>query len=116
MEKYRFVSDYTTNVSVGGVVGITQRTFKAGEIYNGLNKDGQIQIYIDSNNLIQGSSNWVVIPNNYLELYDPNSMVNTNRSTNSQSSFVKSNVLPIALIFGAAFLTYMFLKETKILK
>lgn len=29
MEKYRFVSDYTTNVSVGGVVGIMPRTFKA---------------------------------------------------------------------------------------
>lgn len=39
---YEFTSEYTTRVTVGGVVGIQDRTFKVGESYSGIDegKDG----------------------------------------------------------------------------
>ncbi|MCL5127712.1 MULTISPECIES: hypothetical protein [unclassified Algibacter] len=36
--QYEFISEYITTVVVGGVVGITERTFEVGEIYNGTNQ------------------------------------------------------------------------------
>jgi len=34
-EGFEFISEYTTTVTVGGVVGISERTFKKGETYKG---------------------------------------------------------------------------------
>lgn len=33
--KYEFILEYSTTILVGGVVGITDRTFEVGEIYTG---------------------------------------------------------------------------------
>jgi len=33
--KFQFAKDYTTRISVGGVVGVENKTFKAGEVYEG---------------------------------------------------------------------------------
>lgn len=33
--KFEFKTEYSTTVTVGGFVGITERTFKIGEVYNG---------------------------------------------------------------------------------
>ncbi len=34
-EGFEFITEYTTTVTVGGVVGITERIFEIGEVYNG---------------------------------------------------------------------------------
>jgi hypothetical protein len=34
-KRYQFISDYTTEITVGGVVGIWPRTFKKSEIFYG---------------------------------------------------------------------------------
>lgn len=34
-ENFKFTSEYSATVTVGGVVGITKRTFKVGEAYKG---------------------------------------------------------------------------------
>lgn len=45
--KFEFKAEYSATVTVGGFVGITERTFKIGEIYNGTDKgDGTITIRI----------------------------------------------------------------------
>ena len=36
--EFEFIEEYTTMVTVGGVVGITDRTFRIGEIYFGIYK------------------------------------------------------------------------------
>lgn len=36
--EFVFQAEYTTTVTVGGVVGIAERTFKIGEVYNGTDK------------------------------------------------------------------------------
>ncbi|PJJ09514.1 hypothetical protein CLU83_2878 [Flavobacterium sp. 1] len=33
--EFEFISQYTTNVTVGGVVGVHERTFEKGETYKG---------------------------------------------------------------------------------
>lgn len=33
--EYEFITKYSTTVTVGGVVGISERTFKIGEVYSG---------------------------------------------------------------------------------
>ena len=32
---YEFITEYTTNITVGGIVGVAQRTFNVGEVYSG---------------------------------------------------------------------------------
>lgn len=32
---YEFIKEYTTTITVGGVVGVTERTFKTGETFGG---------------------------------------------------------------------------------
>jgi hypothetical protein len=39
--KYVFTKEYSTRVIVGGVIGIIERTFKIGEIYNGTDNNNQ---------------------------------------------------------------------------
>lgn len=36
--EFRFISDYTATVTVGGFVGVTDRTFYKGETYEGTDK------------------------------------------------------------------------------
>lgn len=44
---FEFIAEYSATIVVGGVVGITERTFKPGEIYNGYqNRKGIITIRI----------------------------------------------------------------------
>lgn len=40
--EFEFTADYKTSVVVGGFVGITERTFKKGEIYKGVDDGGKI--------------------------------------------------------------------------
>jgi hypothetical protein len=36
--QFEFIAEYTATVTVGGFVGITERTFEVGEIYTGTKK------------------------------------------------------------------------------
>lgn len=38
---YQFISEYSATITVGGVVGITDRTFKAGEVFDGTDAGGE---------------------------------------------------------------------------
>jgi len=73
MAQYRFTQSYTTNVSVGGIVGIRSRTFNAGEIVNGVDEGGDtIKVSLGTSEVvIQGASPFVNIPKSVLELYVP---------------------------------------------
>lgn len=73
MAQYRFLQSYTTNVSVGGVVGIMPRTFNVGQIVNGIDEGGDnIRVSLGTGSIaIQGASNSVLIPKSVLELYVP---------------------------------------------
>lgn len=45
--EFEFIAEYSATVTVGGVVGITERTFKVGEVYQGTDEgDGTIIIRI----------------------------------------------------------------------
>ncbi len=39
--EFEFISEYSTTVMVGGIVGIKERTFKIGEIYKGTDEGGK---------------------------------------------------------------------------
>jgi len=108
MNKYRFTQDYTTNVSVGGFVGIQSKTFKSNEIFDGFDKGGDsIQIKWSSTPyLVQGASRFVNVPKNVVELVS----VNDTKSTNNSSSTNNKNVLPFILIgvIGASLLFISF--------
>ena len=43
-EEFEFITEYSTTVTVGGVVGITERNFKIGEVYNGEDEGEEIII------------------------------------------------------------------------
>ncbi|WP_299214211.1 hypothetical protein [uncultured Aquimarina sp.] len=44
---YEFITEYSTAVTVGGIVGISERTFEIGEIYTGTDQgNGMIIIRI----------------------------------------------------------------------
>lgn len=46
-KQYVFIKEYSTTITVGGVVGISERTFKIGEVYSGIEKNnGKIEIRI----------------------------------------------------------------------
>ncbi len=38
---FEFVAEYTATVTVGGVVGITERTFNVGEVYKGIDNGAE---------------------------------------------------------------------------
>jgi len=45
--EFEFITEYSATVIVGGVVGITERTFEIGEMYKGTNQgNGTISIRI----------------------------------------------------------------------
>ena len=73
MAQYRFIQNYTTNVSVGGVVGIIPRTFNVGQIVNGIDEGGDnIRVSLGSSSIaIQGASNTILVPKSVLELFVP---------------------------------------------
>jgi hypothetical protein len=106
MNKYRFTQDYTTNVSVGGFVGIQSKTFKSNEIFDGVDKGGDsIEIKWSTNAnalLLQGASEFVNVPKNVVQLVG----ANETKSTNNSSSTNNKNVLPFILIgvIGASLL------------
>ena len=37
-QDFEFVAEYTVTITVGGFVGITERTFNIGEVYEGTDK------------------------------------------------------------------------------
>ena len=39
---YKFIKEYSTTVTVGGFVGITERTFEIGEIYTGTEQNDNV--------------------------------------------------------------------------
>lgn len=39
--QFEFTSEYSTTITVGGFVGITKRTFKIGEVYNGTDEGSE---------------------------------------------------------------------------
>ncbi len=39
--EFEFITEYSTTVTVGGVVGITERIFEIGEIYKGTDEGGE---------------------------------------------------------------------------
>ncbi len=43
--EFEFITEYSATITVGGVVGIIERTFEIGEIYNGTD-DGGVAITI----------------------------------------------------------------------
>jgi hypothetical protein len=73
MAQYRFIQNYTTNVSVGGVVGIIPRTFNVGQVVNGIDVGGDnIRVSLGSSAIaIQGASNTILVPKSVLELFVP---------------------------------------------
>jgi gas vesicle protein len=73
MAQYRFIQNYTANVSVGGVVGIMPRTFNIGQVVNGIDVGGDnIRVSLGSSAIaIQGASNTILVPKSVLELFVP---------------------------------------------
>ena len=74
VQQYQFVKEYTTKVTVGGVVGITERTFKAGEVYPGTEAGVFINIRIAPHSKLNEDcpNSWCYqefldVPRNYLK-------------------------------------------------
>ena len=90
MANYKFIQDYTTNVSVGGFVGIQSKTFKSNEVFEGVDKGGDaIQIkWTNTPSLIQGASEYVNVPKNVVELVtsDVSELKSDATSTNNKSN------------------------------
>jgi len=40
-EEFEFIAEYSATITVGGFVGITERTFEAGEVYSGTDLGGE---------------------------------------------------------------------------
>ncbi|WP_456378201.1 hypothetical protein [Lutibacter sp.] len=40
-EEFEFITEYSATVTVGGVVGITERNFEIGEVYKGTDEGGE---------------------------------------------------------------------------
>ena len=41
-DEYEFIAEYSTTVTVGGVVGISERTFEIGERYTGIDQGNNL--------------------------------------------------------------------------
>ncbi|NMM47753.1 hypothetical protein [Marinigracilibium pacificum] len=76
--EYEFINEYTATITVGGVVGIEDRTFIIGEIYKGTVLDSEtIKIKIaESSEMNKNCPNswcyqeYVNVPKEYLKLVD----------------------------------------------
>jgi hypothetical protein len=124
--KFQFAKDYTTQISVGGVVGVQNKTFKAGEIYQGSDKSNPntIEILWTTNPLIQGGSLYVEIPYDVLVLdsngvpkdvtNDPLATERANQS-NATNQGNTTNWKTLAIVAGVIAVGYYLIKK-KIIK
>lgn len=73
---FEFVIPYTTQITVGGVVGIQDRTFKAGETFSGIDEgDGNVTIRIAEHSVLNDNcpsntcyQEFLSVPRKYLKL------------------------------------------------
>lgn len=76
--RFEFITEYTATVTVGGVVGITDKTFEIGEVYEGRDVGGQtITIRIAEHTQLNEDcpNSWCYqefldVPREFLELAD----------------------------------------------
>jgi hypothetical protein len=124
--KFQFAKDYTTQISVGGVVGVENKTFKAGEIYNGFLPDGQgsvaqIELFDPSTTrLIEGASAYVEIPYDVLVLdsngvpkdvtNDPLAIERANQATSTNQGNT-TNWKTLAIVGGVIAVGYYLFKK-----
>lgn len=74
--EYEFITEYSTTVTVGGVVGVIERTFEVGEIYTGTEKsDSTVTIRIAEHTALNDNcpNSWCYqemldVPDKYLKL------------------------------------------------
>lgn len=74
--EYEFITEYSTTVTVGGVLGISERTFKIGEVYTGTKKSvDMITIRIAENSELNSDcpNSWCYqelldVPSEYLKM------------------------------------------------
>ena len=77
-ERFEFIVEYSAQVTVGGVIGITERTFAIGEVYTGTdNGDGTVTIRIAEHSELNNDcpNSWcyqelLEVPVEYLKLID----------------------------------------------
>lgn len=77
-EEFKFSSEYSARVTVGGVVGITERTFEVGEIYKGTDTGGStIQTEIAEHSRVNDDcpnpkcyQEFLEVPREFLKLVD----------------------------------------------
>jgi len=126
--KFQFAKDYTTQISVGGVVGQENKTFKAGEIYEGSLSEGGGAItrikWGNENPLMQGYSPFVNIPYDVLVLdangvpkdvtNDPLAIERANQATSTNQGNT-TNWKTFAIVAGVIAVGYYLIKK-KIIK
>jgi len=123
-KKVQFAKDYTTQISVGGVVGVENKTFKAGEIYNGSLPIGgasvvRIELF-DTSTLMQGASRYVEIPYDVLVLdangvpkdvtNDPLAIERANQATSTNQGNT-TNWKTLAIVGGVIAVGYYLFKK-----
>ena len=125
--KVQFAKDFTTQVSVGGFVGIQNKTFKAGEVYEGFIPIGGVPYTLsikwgNENPLMQGFSPITSVPYEYLVLDAngvpkdvTNDIVNQeNKSQNgSNTNGATTNWKPLLLILGVLGISFFILRKKK---
>jgi hypothetical protein len=129
--KFQFAKDYTTQISVGGVVGVQNKTFKAGEIYDGFLPIGGgaiVSIKWGNENALtqvtQGYSPFVNIPYDVLVLdangvpkdvtNDPLATERANQATSTNQGNT-TNWKTLAIVAGVIAVGYYLFKK-KIIK
>jgi hypothetical protein len=124
--KFQFAKDFTTRVAVGGVVGLQNKTFKAGEVYEGYLPIGGGAIatikWGNENPLMQGFSPITSVPYEYLVLDangSPKDVTNDilsqeNKSQNgSNTNGATTNWKPLLLILGVLGISFFILRKKK---
>ena len=125
--KVQFAKDFTKQVSVGGVVGLQNKTFKTGEVYEGFFPIGGVPYTLEikwtkESPLIQGSSTTTSVPYEYLVLDangNPKDVTNDilnqeNKSQNgSNTNGATTNWKPLLLILGVLGISFFILRKKK---
>lgn len=73
---FEFIAPYTTQITVGGVVGIQERTFKIGETFSGISEgNGDVTIKIAEHSVLNDNctsntcyQEFLNVPRKYLKL------------------------------------------------
>jgi hypothetical protein len=73
---FEFIAPYTTQITVGGVVGIQERTFKIGETFSGISEEnGDVTIKIAEHSVLNDNcpsntcyQEFLNVPRKYLKL------------------------------------------------